>query len=134
MTPLIERFSPIAYSIALYVHTTVGKHAGYETSYRLSLEYVHILQVPSLFKQIGEQCVGCAKKRKQYLDVVMGPVSDHQLSIVPPFYCAYVDLDGPYHVYVPGFERETRNRKIQKTKCYIMCFVCPMTKLTNLQV
>ena len=134
MTPLIERFSPIAYSIALYVHTTVGKHAGYETSYRLSLEYVHILQGPSLFKQIGEQCAGCAKKRKQYLDVVMGPVSDHQLSIVPPFYCAYVDLDGPYHVYVPGFERETRNRKIQKTKCYIMCFVCPMTKLTNLQV
>ena len=72
--------------------------------------------------------------RKKFIDVVMGPVSDHQLTISPPFYAAYCDLDGPYTVYVPGFERETRARKTMSTKTWIMSFACPVTKLVNLQV
>ena len=28
-TPLVERHSPIAYSIALFIHTVVGRHVGY---------------------------------------------------------------------------------------------------------
>ena len=44
------------------------------------------------------------------------------------------DLVGPIHVYVPGFERNTRNRKVLESKVYIMTFVCPTTKNVNNQV
>ena len=134
MTPLVDRWSPIAYSIALFIHVKVGRHAGYETCSRLSLEYCHILQSPSLFKQISDECSGCMKIRRKYLEVAMSPVSDCQLTISPPFHTAFCDLDGPYIVYVPGFERQTRNRKVLTCKTWIMTFVCPMTKLCNLQV
>ena len=42
--PLVDRWSPIAYSIALFVHDIVARHAGYETCHRMSLNYVYILQ------------------------------------------------------------------------------------------
>ena len=41
---------------------------------------------------------------------------------------------GPVDVFAPGFERETRGRKVKQSKCWIMVSVCPTTKLTNLQV
>ena len=44
------------------------------------------------------------------------------------------DLLCPINVYVPGFERNTRNRKVLEAKVYIMTFVCPTTKNINLQV
>ena len=85
-------------------------------------------------REIGEECSKCSMLRKQYLDVVMGPVSNHQLTLSPPFYAAFCDLDGPYQVYVPGHERETRSRKVVSAKVWIMSFACPVTKLINLQV
>ena len=61
-------------------------------------------------------------------------MSDHQLTISPPFYTAFCDLDGPYKVFAPGFERETRNTKVKNAMVYIMSFACPVSKLINLQV
>ena len=52
MTPMLDRYSPIAYSIANYIHHEVAKHAGFETCYRLSLNYCHILQGASLMREI----------------------------------------------------------------------------------
>jgi hypothetical protein len=134
MTPVLDRHSPISYSVASYIHHIVGKHAGYETTYRLSLGFCHIIQGASLFRMIGEECSRCAMLRKKYIECVMGPVSDHQLTICSAFYAAFCDLDGPYHVYVPGHERATRFRKEISAKNWIMTFVCPVTKLVNLQV
>ena len=134
MTPVLDRHSPIALSIALYIHQDLGQHAGYETCYRLSLGFVHIIQGVSLFRVIGEECAKCSMLRKKYLEVVMGPISDHQLTICPAFFIAFCDLDGPYGVLVPGFEKQTRARQVITSKVWIMTFVCPMTKLVNLQI
>ena len=65
MTPLVDRYSPIAYSVAMYIHNQVGRHSGYETCFRLSLEYCHILQGSSLFKQLGQECSKCKMMRKK---------------------------------------------------------------------
>merc|ERR1711940_146306 len=130
MTPLVERNSPIAYSIALFIHNSVGKHAGYETCYRLSLSYVHILQGASLFRILGEECSQCHRIRKKYLEVIHGPVSHYQLALAPCFYVAYCDLAGPYYTYVPGHERVSRNRKVMSAKNWVMVFVCPTSKLS----
>ena len=42
MTPMVDRFSPLAYSIATHVHDVMCKHAGYETCFRMSLSFCHI--------------------------------------------------------------------------------------------
>ena len=44
-----------------------------------------------------------------------------------------VDLFGPVTVMVPGFERETRNRRVLEANCYVMVAVCPATRLVNMQ-
>ena len=64
----------------------------------------------------------------------MGPIADHQLRICPPFWAAQVDLLGPVKVYVPGFNKNTRNRNVLEAKCWGLVFVCPVTRLTNIQV
>ena len=133
-TPLLDRWSPISYSVAMFIHELVARHGGYETCHRLALEYVHIIQGASLFRQIGDECSKCARIRKKYLEVIFGPVSDSQLTIAPPFYHAVLDIWGPCYTFVPGHERETRTKKVIPCKCYVMTFCCPTSKLCNLQV
>ena len=73
-------------------------------------------------------------KRKKFIEMPMGLISDHQLTICPPFWFTQADLFSPVSVYVPGFERETRSRQVKQSKCWIMVSVCPTTKLVNMQV
>ena len=87
-----------------------------------------------MFREISEECAKCKMRRKKHIEVVMGPISEHQLTISPPFFAAFCDLDGPYNLFVPGHERETRNSKVLNAKVYIMTFACPVSKLVNLQV
>ena len=35
---------------------------------------------------------------------------------------------------MPGFEKNTRNRKVLEAKCWVLVFACPVTRLLNLQV
>ena len=132
-TPVLDRFSPLAYCIARHVHWNLATHRGVETCHRTSLEHVTILQGANLFKELSEECIRCKVTRKKYIDAPMGLVSDHQLRVCPPFWAAQVDLFGPVQVYVPGFQKNTRNRSLQ-AECHVIVFACPVTRLLNLQV
>ena len=69
-TPLLDRFSPLAYSIAQYIHWDLSKHAGLETCNRLCLERVHILQGFTLMRELALECIKCKinfKKRTKVL-------------------------------------------------------------------
>ena len=132
--PVLDRFSPLAYSIAQHVHWELAPHRGMETHNRVSLEHVHILQGMTLYKELSQECIRCNMRRKRYLEVSMGAVKPEQLIIAPPFWACQIDLFGPYRVYVPGFERETRNRKVLDVEVHILAIVCPTTRLVNLQV
>ena len=132
--PVLDRFSPLSYSIANYVHWEKAKHKGVETCCRMSLEKVHILQAGSIYKELADECIRCRMKRKRFMKVIMGPVSPNQLTIAPPMWAAQLDLFGPIPTYVPGYERETRGRKALSAEVYVMVFVCPSTRLVNLQV
>lgn len=68
-------------------------------------------------------------RRKKVLEVKVGGIRPEQLIIAPPFWACQLDLFGPYKVYVPCYERETRNRPL-----WIMAIVCPTTRLVNLYV
>ena len=93
--PVLDRYSPLSYSIANHVHWKLAKHKGMETCSRTSFQNVLILQGPALYKEIGEECIKCKMKRKHFLEVSMGPVSQHQLAVAPPMWAAQVDLFGP---------------------------------------
>ena len=133
-TPVIDRYSPLAYCIGSYVHWCLGKHKGVETCNRICLENVTIMQGANLFKELSEECIRCKVKRKKFVDMPMGLVSEHQLNISPPFWIAQMDFFGPFQVYVPGFEKTTRNRQTLKSECNVLIFACPVTRLINLQV
>ena len=132
--PVVDRHSPLAYSIGNHVHWNLAKHRGIETCNRISLEHVNILQGASLYKEMGEECLRCRMRRKKYVEMPMGLISDHQLRICPPFWAAQMDMFGPIRVYVPGFERNTRGRNVLEAKCWVLVFACPVTRLLNLQV
>ena len=131
--PVLERYSPLSYSIAQYVHWQVGRHRGIETSNRLSLEQVSIIQGMTLYREIASECIKCHMKRKRLTEMPMGPVAEQQLVIAPAFYIAMLDLFGPMRSFVPGHERATRTRRELESKVHIMVTVCITTKAVNLQ-
>ena len=133
-TPLVERFSPLAYSIGHWVHDTLSKHAGYETANRTSLGFCCILKGASLYEEIAHDCTTCKKLRRKFIEVSMGPISSHQFAVCPAFWVTQADLYGPITHYVPGRERNTRTRPALDCKCYVFVMVCMVTKLVNLQV
>ena len=107
--PVLDRNSPLSYSIGDYVHRILSKHGGYETCLRQSLNICFIIQGMGLFRELGEDCVTCAKLRKKYFDVSMGPAADEQMIIAPPFWVCMADIFGPCYIYVPGHSMRTRN-------------------------
>ena len=133
-TPIIDRYSPLAYSIAQYIHYIVSGHAGLETCNRLSLERVFILQGVSLFREISNECIKCKIKRRRFLEISMGPVGEHNLTIAPPFYACQADLYGPVQVYAPGAQKDLRGRPAKTCKVWSLVFACPVTRLVNCQV
>ena len=52
-TPILDRFSPLSYSIGDYVHRRISRHGGYERCYRDSINHVFIIQGLSLFVKLG---------------------------------------------------------------------------------
>ena len=42
--PIVDRYSPLAYSLFQYIHYDLSKHSGMETCHRLALERVFIIQ------------------------------------------------------------------------------------------
>ena len=134
MIPVVDRFSPLAYSLAQHFHWTVAKHRGFETCLRISLEHVHILQGMSLFREIANECFKCKMKRGKYIKASLGPLSEKQFLIAPAFYACQIDVFGPLRAFVPGYEKETRATKAKESKIWIFVAVCLVTSNVNLQV
>ena len=130
--PMMSRFSPVAICLANYLHYDVHRHKGHESIYRLSLQHIMIIKGRSLFKEISDDCVLCMKLRRKYVEAMMGPLADCQLSISPVFYDTVMDLWGDLRVYAPGFQRVTRTSK--DYKMWVLVLVCAATGTVNTQV
>ena len=111
--PLVSRHSPLGISLAMHFHYNVKRHSGVESTFRTSLMHVRILQGRQLFKEVGDDCLYCKKLRHKYVRQLMGPFSDSQISISPIFYFSYIDMFGPVKLFAPGFERQTRNSRME---------------------
>ena len=132
--PIVDRYSPLAYSLFQYIHYDLSKHSGMETCHRLALERVFIIQGFSLFRELAAECIKCKIKRRKFLEISMGPIGDHQLNIAPPFNACQVDIFGPLSVYAPGASKDLRGRPAKACKVWVLVFACPVTRLVNCQV
>ena len=128
--PLVEKHSPVVMPLILYLHDQFN-HRGVESTYRLSLEMVKIIDGKPLFKSVSEACILCKMKRKNLLKQIMGPLPKYQTSITPVFYYTLVDLWGPLQIYAPGYERSTRSSAAKQYKAYFLIFVCAATGMCN---
>ena len=127
--PVLSKDSPIAYSIAMdvYWNDPVCKHSGVETTLRFVMKKVFIIEGRSLIKSIRKRCQRCRYLTKKSIDVVMGPISESNLTIAPAFYASQVDLSGPYSSFSPSHKRTT-------TKIWLAVFCCCTTSATSINV
>ena len=114
--PIIDRYSPLAYSLFQYIHYDLSKHSGMETCHRLALERIFVIQGFSVLRELAAECIKCKIKRRKFLEMSMEPISNHQLNIVPPFYACQVDIFGPLTVYAPGASKDLRGRPAKACK------------------
>ena len=129
VVPILEKHSPVAYSVVSEVHWAkkIVKHCGVETVLRYTMQYCYILDGRELVKRFRRNCQRCRYLRKQSIEVAMGPISTHNLKIAPAFYISQVDLAGPFKAYSPHNKRNT-------VKIWFGVFCCATTSTTNIKV
>ena len=94
--PVVDRFSPIAYSIMIQTHWSVINYLNATCTFRESLSQAYIIGGRDLAQEVRKSCVFCRRFKAKLLDAEMGKIHDTRLSIAPPFTVCQVDLLGPY--------------------------------------
>ena len=95
--PLVEKNSPIAYSIVLHIHwKSPVSHRGVESMWRYVLKIAFIIEGKDLVQKVKDSC-----QRS------MGPVSNYNLTVAPTFYVTQMDITGPFKSYSPANKRAT---------------------------
>ena len=129
--PLVEKNSPLAFSIASDVHWNhpTAKHCGIDTVWRYVLQHAYIIEGKSLVVKIGKSCERCRYLNKKCFEIAMGPVSPHNLNIAPAFYVTQTDLAGPFDA---NCHHHTRTKST--IKVWLVVFCCATTSTTSIKV
>ena len=129
LVPVLDRNSPLAYSIATEVHWyhPTARHCGIETTLRYVLKKCHIIEGRILMKIIKKSCHRCRYLSKRTIEMAMGPVSRFNMTIAPAFYYTQLDLSGPYLSYSPQHKRTT-------VKIWLVVFCCCSTCAVKIKV
>jgi len=127
--PVIDKLSPLAYSIINEVHwyDNVVKHAGIESVWRNTLKIAYVIEGKSIVKNIRKSCQRCRYLSKKSIDVAMAPISEYNLVIAPAFYVSQVDLAGPFQAYSQHHKRTT-------VKVWMAVFCCCTTSTINIKI
>ena len=127
--PLVEKQSPLAYSIINEVHWyhESARHSGVETTLRYTMKYAYIIEGRDLVKQVNKSCMRCKILLKRTLNVSMGPISTHSLTIAPAFYVTQTDIAGPFKAFTVHNKRVT-------IKIWHVIFCCITTSTVSIKV
>ena len=93
--PIVDRYSPIAYSIMLHSHESISHHRSATASLLESRYLSYILRGRDLANEVVKACRPCVRYRSQLIEVESGKLHQSRLTIAPVFYCCQVDLFGP---------------------------------------
>jgi hypothetical protein len=118
--PILDRFSPISYSIMIHAHQEETNHRNSISTLRESRETAFILRGRDLAEEIRESCVYCRRFKQRLVQVKMGNIHDTRLTIAPVFYNTQVDLMGP-------FEARCEHNHRSKVKVWGVVFKDPAT-------
>ena len=94
--PVVDRHSPVAYSIMTETHWRTVNHFNASCTFRESLSVAYILGGRDLAQEVRNSCVFCRRFRARLQEVEMGKVHATRLTIAPAFTVCQVDLLGPY--------------------------------------
>ena len=120
--------SPLAYSIINEVHwyNKVARHSGVETVLRYTMKYAYIMGGRDLVKIFRRACIRCRILAKRTIDISMGPISQHNLTIAPAFYISQVGIFRPFQSY------SRHKRAIVKT-CFLVSCCCNTGALSMME-
>ena len=127
--PLLDKYSPISFSIINEVHwyDEDASHTGNETVWRYVQLLAFIIEGKPLVKQFKMECPRCRYLKKKAIEVAMGPVGDDQLRIAPPFFASQVDIFGPFSSYSHVNKRAT-------VKVWFVIFCCCVTGAVSIKL
>ena len=127
--PIIYKHSPLAYSLIneVHWHSKAAMHSGVETVWRYVLKTGFIIFGRDLVKKIKTQCERYRYLRKKVIDVEMGPISKHSITIAPAFYATHTAICGPFKAYSLHHKRTT-------IKIWLIIYCCISTSTTNIKV
>ena len=93
--PVVDRYSPLAYSIMTYAHATLARHRNVAETVRESRSIAFIFSGRDLAIEIREACPFCRRYKARLMTRAMGKLHDNRFVIAPPFYGAQCDMFGP---------------------------------------
>ena len=127
--PILDKHSPISYSIIneVHWHSDDARHSGNETVWRFVQLIAFVIEGKPLVKTFREECPRCRYLKKKAIEVAMGPISDDHLKIAPPFYSCQVDICGPFSSYSSVNKRAT-------VKIWFVVFCCCVTGAVDIKV
>ncbi|XP_066927799.1 uncharacterized protein [Clytia hemisphaerica] len=127
--PVIDKSSPVAFSIASDIHWNHKdvQHAGIETTLRHIMKKTYIIEGRSLVKLIKKSCQRCRFLNKRTIEAAMGPLPEACITIAPSFYNTQFDLSGPYKAYSPLHKRST-------IKVWLVVYCCCVTSAIFINV
>ena len=93
--PMLDRYSPLAYSIMLHAHKECT-HQGALVTLQKSCEIAFIIGGRSLATEIRNQCPHCRRFKIRLLNLEMGRIHPDRITVAPPFYMTQMDIMGPF--------------------------------------
>ena len=93
--PMLDRWSPIAYSIMIHSHQKAARHRNAVATLLESRKLAFIVKGRSLANEIRDACVFCRRFRAKLVEVEMGKVHSSRLTVAPAFFRVQTDLFGP---------------------------------------
>ena len=95
LTPVVDRWSPVAYSVMIHAHVTVSHHGGVKSTLYAALQIAHILNGKSLAVEVRQNCAYCRRYKVKLESAKMGLLPVERFTVAPAFYHIQIDLFGP---------------------------------------
>ena len=94
--PVLDRYSPVAYSVMIHSHKHLSHHRNSVCTLRESRNLAYILKGRDLANEIRDNCEYCKRFKARLIQTEMGKQHSSRLTVSPCFYQAQVDLCGPF--------------------------------------
>ena len=120
LKPVVDRWSPLAYSIMVHAHVTMSHHGGAVSSLRAAESIAYILHGKSLAVEVRKDCAFCRRYKAKCETAVIGKLPVERVTVAPAFYNTQVDLFGP-------MDSHCKHGRRAVVKVYGVIFKCMTT-------